>query len=548
MPWSASSLGPLLSVGVAAGVVVVGPQSHSVPGGTIQVGGEGAGRSPVAAYASPPALQVRQTGEPDAPASQTGIAPGYEGGCYVGDDDVAAVERYRSDAEQGDAAAQHQLGFMYMYGFGVSYDPETGVGWYRLAAEQGYAPALYDLAYFFRYGRARPGEEIEWYRRAAEQGHPRAQTVLGEMYARESEYGVPDWEPRDDDAAVKWYRRAAEQGYPRAQYRLGQMYAQGLGVPPDGEEAGRWYRLAAAQGYFPAQRLLDAVTWPPSATDRRPADAPVTATSDTRLHAAAATGDVTRIRRLLASGAAVHALDGRGYTPLHIAAANGEVGAIGALIDGGADPDARTTARFAPLHLAVVSDQVGAVNALVEAGADVNITGSRFSVRPLHLVAGIGPRGFRNLYVNRDDMERLAERHSSMPVLNALLAAGANPNVAEYLDGYTALQHAVFSGTAEQVRALLSAGANPNLRRLHIGDPGPDDFEGSPLDFAITRGNIEAIQLLVDAGVDVNEIDGAGRTPLDEAERSGQRAAAVLLRANGARTCVELRLSSNRYG
>ena len=79
MPWSASPLGPLLSVGVAAGVVVVvvaGPQSHPVPGGTMQVGGEGAGRSPVAAYASPPALQVWQTGEPDAPASQTGIAPG----------------------------------------------------------------------------------------------------------------------------------------------------------------------------------------------------------------------------------------------------------------------------------------------------------------------------------------------------------------------------------------------------------------------------------------------------------------------------------------
>ena len=48
---------------------------------------------------------------------------------------------YRKAAEQGDAAAQNNLGFMYINGEGVPQDYQEALKWYSLAAEQGHADA-----------------------------------------------------------------------------------------------------------------------------------------------------------------------------------------------------------------------------------------------------------------------------------------------------------------------------------------------------------------------------------------------------------------------
>jgi TPR repeat protein len=44
-------------------------------------------------------------------------------------------------ADQGDARAQSDLGYMYGHGLGVSRDAAEAVRWWRLAAEQGIAHA-----------------------------------------------------------------------------------------------------------------------------------------------------------------------------------------------------------------------------------------------------------------------------------------------------------------------------------------------------------------------------------------------------------------------
>ena len=49
------------------------------------------------------------------------------------------LDELRTLAEQGDAAAQFNLGFRYDYGWGVPEDDAEAVRWYRLAADQGYA-------------------------------------------------------------------------------------------------------------------------------------------------------------------------------------------------------------------------------------------------------------------------------------------------------------------------------------------------------------------------------------------------------------------------
>ena len=111
----------------------------------------------------------------------------------------------RERAEQGDAAAQAELGRRYYVGEGVPQDDAEAVGWTRLAAEQGHAPAQYSLGLLYFRGRAVTG---------------------------------------DDAAAARWYRAAAEQGHPPAQAALSSLYAYGAGVEEDPVLASMWIELA----------------------------------------------------------------------------------------------------------------------------------------------------------------------------------------------------------------------------------------------------------------------------------------------------------------
>ena len=55
----------------------------------------------------------------------------------VKQDFAEAAKWYRKAAEQGDAAAQYNLGIMYEEGTGVKQDFAEAAKWYRKAAEQG---------------------------------------------------------------------------------------------------------------------------------------------------------------------------------------------------------------------------------------------------------------------------------------------------------------------------------------------------------------------------------------------------------------------------
>ena len=75
---------------------------------------------------------------------------------------------------------------------------------------------------------------------AAERGNPRAQGLVGFMYATGK--GVP----QSYDVATYWYRLAAEGGDTTAQYLLGLAYDKGQGLPLDEVAAYKWLNLAAA--------------------------------------------------------------------------------------------------------------------------------------------------------------------------------------------------------------------------------------------------------------------------------------------------------------
>ncbi len=177
----------------------------------------------------------------------------YEYGLGVAQDYKTAAEWYRKSAEQSSPDAQNNLGEMYYRGLGVKLDYVEAVRWYRMAAEQGNSDGQNGLGMMYEDGKG-VAEDYksarEWYRKSADQGNANAQNNLGFMY--ESGHGVSV----DYKEAIRWYRKSAEQGNAWAQNNIGALYEDGTGVARDYAAALSWYRKAAAQGNAVAERNI----------------------------------------------------------------------------------------------------------------------------------------------------------------------------------------------------------------------------------------------------------------------------------------------------
>jgi TPR repeat protein len=194
-----------------------------------------------------------------------------------------ALSLWRPLAEQGNAEAQRDLGWMYETAKGVARDEAQATQWYSRAAEQGDAKAQYRLGVVTLYGHTSTPVEHElglsWFEKAASQGYAPAQRQLGAIY-EVGDFGVP----KNDALAVSWFRNAAEQSdvpslqrlvsrfefghdatTPRTwtrklaelgdltgEYFLGLAYIHGLGVPEDRDQAIYWLEKAASQHGFSA--------------------------------------------------------------------------------------------------------------------------------------------------------------------------------------------------------------------------------------------------------------------------------------------------------
>ncbi|MBO4821322.1 MAG: TonB family protein [Prevotella sp.] len=180
----------------------------------------------------------------------------YLYGYGVNKDFAEALNWYRKAAEQDDASAQNQLGYMYLNGYGVNKDYAEALKWYRKAADKGLPSGQNGLGFMAQngYGMNKDyAEAFKWYLQAAEQGNATAKNNIGTMYF--NGYGVA----RDYAEALMWYRQAAEQGDPNGQYSLGFMYDNGFGVDKNLAEARKWYEKAAAQGDEDAKERLKTI-------------------------------------------------------------------------------------------------------------------------------------------------------------------------------------------------------------------------------------------------------------------------------------------------
>ena len=209
--------------------------------------------------------------------------------------------------------------------------------------------------------------------------------------------------------------------------------------------------------------------------------------------------------------------------PLHQAAAKGELTVARFLLANGADIEVKNLRYMdrTALHMAAESGHRAIVELLLDKGANVNCVDSQ-GFTPLHLAVG---RGFRN-------------------VAEVLLAHKGDPN-AKTGSRTTPLHLAVAEGLKPIAELLLGHGADVNAVSTDIRSLSAAQlFTGTPLHIAAERGDQTLAQLLLEKHADVNAVDSIGATPLHRAAANGQFEVAKLLLAHGAQVNAQDRHSA----
>ena len=206
-----------------------------------------------------------------------------------------------------------------------------------------------------------------------------------------------------------------------------------------------------------------------------------------------------------------------GLTPLVLATREGHLDTIKALLDGGADINLTTADGTTALLVATQNADAEAAQLLISRGADVNRANSRgwnplyMTVKARSLEKGTMP----NPVVDLDAL---------YGVIEALVAKGADVNIRVKADtevhnairstwlheaGATPFLRASLCGDLQVMKFLLAHGADPRINTEDgttalMALAGVGYTKGFMKDVGGTSQSVEAMKLLLDAGIDVN--------------------------------------------
>lgn len=209
-------------------------------------------------------------------------------------------------------------------------------------------------------------------------------------------------------------------------------------------------------------------------------------------------GELETLRHLLAQGLDVNAAEVDGATALHWAAHRDDDEAVELLISAGADVTAVNRYGVAPLSLTCENGSASIIKHLLRAGADPNT---------------VLPGGETALMT--------VARTGGVTAVRVLLDHGAEVNARETARGQTALMWAAAAGNAEAVRVLLEHGAHASAvsrgpKGVRDAAVGSADATMSSVDaftalhFAAREGHTGVVQVLLESGVDADEVATEG--------------------------------------
>lgn len=222
---------------------------------------------------------------------------------------------------------------------------------------------------------------------------------------------------------------------------------------------------------------------------------------NTALTFAARVGDLASARMLVNAGANVNDTDERGVSVMVLAAHSGFRDLVEFMLDEGADPNA-AEAGFSALHVTIMRRDEDLGRLLLANGADPNAritnwTPTRRASADWYIhPALIGATPFW-----------VAARLAQAEFMRLLVEHGADPLFVHHVTYVGASGSYGAGGRTEATTTLMAAVGMGGPRRARgFVNPDPADLE------ALT---LEAAQLAVELGVDVNATDLEGRTASD---------------------------------
>lgn len=244
-------------------------------------------------------------------------------------------------------------------------------------------------------------------------------------------------------------------------------------------------------------------------------------------------------RVLLEAGANVNTADPDSISPMLSAIINGHYDVAGLLLDKGADPNIADVTGRTPLYAAVDFNTMPASNRPAPKVIDNQVTS-------LDLIASLLAHGANpNARLKKQQPYRTKLDRGN----DTMLGAGTTPLVRAAKSADVAAMRLLLAkgadaklATGNDTVADVSAGnrrnpggINPLLAAAGVGSK-EEDTTGRHKTEAET---IEAITLLLDAGIDINAADGTGRTALHGAALQGDDQVVRFLAARGAKLDVK---------
>ncbi|MEO8049711.1 MAG: ankyrin repeat domain-containing protein [Acidobacteriota bacterium] len=295
---------------------------------------------------------------------------------------------------------------------------------------------------------------------------------------------------------------------------------------------------------------------------------------ETALMWAAAEGHVDVVEALIESGADIHARLGSGFTPMLFAVREGKIGVVRAFLKAGVDVNETIQPLDAPkntgyvyarekvpragvsaLHLAVANANYELAAMLLDAGANANAVGPGYT--PLHMVTWLRKSGGGD----NDPSPQGSGNMTSLEFAKKLVAHGADINARMTkrvnvgltrlnTNGGTAFFLAARTADADLMRALKALGADPLLLNVDNSTPlmaAAGLGTRSPGEDAGTESEvIEAMQVALDLGADINAVDKNGETAMHGAAYKNLPGAVQFLVDKGAN--IEIWNRKDKFG
>lgn len=244
----------------------------------------------------------------------------------------------------------------------------------------------------------------------------------------------------------------------------------------------------------------------------------------TPLEAAAASGEALIVELLLAHRASTERSEASAWGPLHHASAGGHVDVLRLLLLKGASMDAQTKDRGnTALHLSVQERRRDCARLLLASGARTDIRNSCDGDTPLHIAATLGDEQMVKLLLQKGANKDI--RNKQGRTAYDLAAEHGNSRLFDALRLGDSLCSAARKGEVRAINKLLENGAVIN---------GRDQHGWTALHRAAFKGRIDAVRTLIDNGIEINARDEDGYTALHCAVESGYVEVIELLVKKGA--------------